>query len=119
MTAAEARALIEDETQWNVAPTLSAAEVDRLQERARVTDAAGLDPGDTGYVDTYSQSGVNRAIAMGFRMKQAKVAGQYDLKAGDVSLDRSQAAVALARRAASAGGIGSIDILTVPAEFIP
>lgn len=112
MTAAEARALIEDETQWTVAPTLSVSEVDRLLERARVTDDSGLEPGETGYVDTYSQSGVNAAIAMGFRMKAAKVAGKVDLKAGDVSLARSQAFTALSRRAASAGGIGSLTTTT-------
>lgn len=113
MTEAEARALIEDETAWNSAPALSVVEVDRLLERARVTDALGLEPEDVGYVPTYTTSSVNSAIAQGFRMKAAKVAGQFDVRAGEVEAKRSQQNMMLARRAASAGGIGSITITTM------
>lgn len=113
MTEAEARALIEDETAWSSAPALSIAEVDRLLERARITDEAGLEPDEIGYVPTYDQSSVNAAIAMGFRMKAAKVSGQYDLRAGDVDMKRSQSAAILGRRAMSAGGIGTITMSTV------
>jgi hypothetical protein len=116
MTEAQARARIEDETAWNSAPALSVEEVDRLLEAARVTDEDGLEPGEVGYTDTWNEAGVYRAVAMGFRWKAAKVSGSVDLKAGDVSLARSQAATALSRRAASAAGIRSIGIRTVLGE---
>lgn len=115
MIEAEARARIEDETAWNQAPALTTAEVDRLLAAARVTDAAGLEPDAVGYVDTWDEASVYRSVAMGFRWKAAKVSGKVDLKAGDVSLARSQAATMLARRAASAGGIGSLTITTAEA----
>ena len=116
MTGAEARARIEDETAWNSAPALTTAEVDRLLSRARATDANGVEPGGSGYVATYTTSSVNAAIAMGFRMKAAKVAGQFDVKAGDVEAKRSQQAAILGRRASAAGGIGCITLTTAVAE---
>lgn len=76
MTAAEARARIEDDTQWQSAPALSAAEVDRLLARA---EAGGL-----------SEDAVARAVAAGWRMKAGKA--QYDVKAGTTEAKRSQMA---------------------------
>jgi hypothetical protein len=116
MTEAEARARIEDETQWATAPALSVAEVDRLLARARVTDENGVEPDDDGYIATYTLPSVAYAVAMGFRMKAAKVAGQYDLRAGDVDLKRSQQVAQLSRRASALGGIGTITLTTALSE---
>lgn len=116
MTEAEARARIEDETAWDSAPALTVAEVDRLLERAQVTDENGLEPEEVGYVPTYTTQSVYAVVAMGFRMKAAKVAGQYDLKAEDVDLKRSQQYTALSRSARSAGGVGSITLTTALSE---
>ncbi len=120
MTTVEARALIEDETQWRAAPALSAAEVDRLLSRARVTDANGYEPDAVGYTDTYSLASVNGSIAMGWRMKAGKVAGAYDVKAGDAEAKLSQQVDALSGRArgyrSGAGGIGTITLTTAIAE---
>lgn len=122
MTEAEARARIEDLTQWQAAPALSEAEVDRLLARALTTDDAGYEPGDDGYTDTYTHASVNAAIGMGWEMKAAKVAGQYDVKAGDVEAKRSQQIAALTGRARAfnvrggVGGIGTITLTTAIAE---
>ncbi len=116
MTEAEARARIEDETAWNTAPALSVVEVDRLLAAARVTDTAGKKPGEVGYVNTYTLVSAYASVAMGLRWKSSKVAGQYDLSAGDVDLKRSQAYTNLARRASAAGGIGTITLTTALAE---
>lgn len=121
MTESEARALIEDETQWQASPALSVEEVDRLLARARVADADGIEPGEDGYVDTWTAASVDASIAAGWRMKLAKVAGAYDVKAGDVEAKRSQAATSLAARASaygrgSGGGIGTIVLTTAMAE---
>jgi hypothetical protein len=110
MTEAEARARIEDETQWQAAPALTSAEVDRLLARARVTDENGIEPDGVDYEATFTTASVNASIAMGFRMKAAKVAGQFDVKAGDVEAKRSQQATMLAARGASVGGIGSLTL---------
>lgn len=101
MTAAEARAWIEDETQWQSAPVLTAAEVDRLLFRARVPDVAGVLPGGVGYVDTYATPSLHRAAAAGWRMKGAKVVAEYDAGAGDgVYAKRSRVAEMCDERAA-------------------
>lgn len=119
MTTAEARALIEDETQWASAPALSVAEVDRLLARALITDENGYEPDDVGYTATYSLASVNAAIAMGWRMKAGKVAGAYDVKAGDAEAKLSQQVGALSGRARgyrAMGGVGSITLTTAIAE---
>src|SRR4051812_18591373 len=113
MTEAEARARIEDLVQWQAAPALTSAEVDRLLSRARVTDENGVEVDAVGYVETWTTASVNAAVAEGFEMKAAKVAGQYDLKAGDVDLKRSQQLDALRRQARRySGGLGSLTMAT-------
>lgn len=164
MNEAEARAWIEDETQWQAAPALSVEEVDRLVARARVTDASGNAPdayapwtpsvarlvgdlrvpiarnglvyrvtvaGTSGATEptwpttlglTVLDGGVTweayslapwswtwdlaAAVAQGFRMKEAKVAAQFDVS----TAKRSQQAPALRRMRGS--GIGSITLTT-------
>lgn len=118
MTEAEARARIEDETQWQAAPALTSDEVDRLVLRARVTDAYGVEPDGSGYVTTYTTASVNSVVAMGFRMKAAKVSGQFDVKAGDVEAKRSQQSAMLSRRAGAVGGLGVITLVPAGAEVV-
>ncbi len=102
MTPAEARAWLEDETQWQSAPSLAAVEVDRLLERARVADTAGVAPGGEGYAETFSGATLHQAAAQGWRMKAGKVAAAYDAGAGDgVYAKRSQIAAFCAEYAAA------------------
>ncbi len=106
-TAVTARQRIEDDTQWQAAPALTTAEVDRLLLRARSVDVNGVLPDATGYVTTYSEWSVRAATAAGWLMKAGKV--QPDVKAGDVGLERSQQFDFCRRQAAYFGGItGSI-----------
>lgn len=121
MNEADARALLEDRLQPDVAPVISEAEVDRLLARARVTDAAGLLPDEEGYEPTYTSVSVFASVAEGFDMKAAKVAGLTDVKAGTVEAKRSQAAGLLSDQAARyrlgaaepQRGIGSITLSTL------
>src|SRR5215217_5867225 len=114
MDATEARRRLESKVQLNAAPTLTTAEITELLTGARVTDAAGVLPDATGYVVTYSERGVNRAAAEGWRWKAGKVADQYDLSStGGRKLARSQTpefCLLMAERfdAKARGGIGVI-----------
>lgn len=119
MTTAEARARIEDDTQWQIAPALTAQEVDRLVARAQVADAAGLVPGATGYVGTYTAASVLLATATGWDWKAAK-AVKFDVKAGSTEAKRSQVYEMCLRQAARfraaadgwSSGIGSVRVVT-------
>lgn len=115
MTEAEARALLEDGTQWQSDPALTSAEIDRLLARARVTDLYGVEPDGSGYVDTWTVASVNAQIAAGWNMKSGRFASSaFDVKAGDVEAKRSQKLAALRAQARSYGGgsIGSITLTT-------
>lgn len=127
MDAVEARARIEDETQWAAAPALSVGEVDRLLARSRVADSQGREPGSSGYVATHSDSSVRASIAAGWRMKAAKASGLFDVKAGDVEAKRSQiqaSCMSMARRYGGGslglgdgpGGMGTITVGTALSE---
>lgn len=127
MNASEARARIEDETQWAAAPALTSAEVDRLLARSQVADAEGREPGSAGYVATHSLSSVRASIAAGWRMKAGKAAGLFDAKAGDVEAKRSQvqaSCMAMARRYGGSGlglgdgpgGMGTVTVGTALSE---
>ena len=127
MNAGEARARIEDETQWQAAPALSAGEIDRLLARSQVADAEGREPGSAGYVATHSLSSVRASIAAGWRMKAGKAAGLFDAKAGDVEAKRSQvqaSCMAMARRYGGSGlglgdgpgGMGTVTVGTALSE---
>lgn len=121
MTEAEARALLEDGTQWQADPALSSAEVDRLLARARVTDINGVEPDGTGYVATWTISSIDGQIARGWKMKTGKAAGAgFDVKAGDVEAKRSQRVAALAAQARryGSGGIGVITLVPAGAEVV-
>lgn len=109
MDAATARARIEDETQWQAAPALTAPEVDRLLTRAAVVQ---MD--DT--ID-YPASSVRAAIAAGWRMKAGKAAGQFDVKAGDVAADRSQIVAMCLRMAARYASVGTLTAGTALGEW--
>ncbi len=113
MTEAEARALLEDGTQWQADPALSSAEVDRLLARARVADLYGVEPDADGYLPTWTAGSINAQVAEGWRMKAGRIAGSaFDVKAGDVEAKRSQRHAALLRQAGGGGRIGSITLTT-------
>ena len=111
MLEAEARARIQEDTQYLSAPTLSAAEIERLVLRARVADAALLLPGATGYVPTWDDASVRAEIARGWTWKAAKRAGEFEVSLGSgKTFKRDQVyamCLAMARRYGS-GGVGSV-----------
>jgi len=84
MSPEEARARIELELQPGAAPELTPEEV------AAIAAEAGfrLPDGSTGH----SQRGVYRALALGWRVKCAKIAADVDVKADVVEARKSQAA---------------------------
>lgn len=66
-------------------PALEDVEVDMLLSRFRVTDSSGLGPEDSGYTPTYA---LNAAAAEGWRIKGARVAGDYNFSADDASYSK-------------------------------
>lgn len=102
MTAEEARARIEDETQWQSAPALTIGEVDRLTERAVV---AGGD-----------EIAVSSQIAAGWRMKAGKA--KYDIKTGTTHAERSQLAEIGLRMAAIHDAAGESGIVSLDLNFL-
>lgn len=120
MTPAVARARIEDDTQWQSTPVLTAVEVDRLLLRARLADVNGVVPDGDGYVETYTDLSVRAAIVAGWLMKAGKA--QFDVKAGETEAKRSQMESICRRQAeayaagvtASRGGagIGSVAVVS-------
>lgn len=83
MNATDARALLNDLTQWQKAPALESTEVDRLFARVpKVDDEEGREPGDVGYVDTYAERGVKRLAGEGWLLKAGKVVAQYEVSVG-------------------------------------
>lgn len=116
MNEATARARLRIDVQADLAPALTVAEVDDLLLRTRVTDAAGVDPEDAGYVPTWSDSSVNRAIAAGLRIKAAKVLVEFDVAIdGGGRFQRSQKQKQLLDMAAiydrkAGGGITSVSV---------
>jgi hypothetical protein len=103
---AEARARIEEDTQYLKAPALTAAEVTRLVLRARVADAAGLDPDGSGYVATWDAAGVRRAVGLGWFWKAGKVAGEYEVALGGGKNFKRNQAWEMCMRNARAFGYG-------------
>lgn len=117
MNATEARAYLEDHLRWQDAPVLTLAEVDRLMARVvKSTDANGLEPGDAGYVTTYTATNVDREVGKGWLMKAGKVAGQYGVAVGGgTRFDRQQQyehCTAMARQYGAGGRIGVVALTT-------
>lgn len=117
MNAAEAQARIEEDTQWQSAPALSSGEIARLLLRARTTDSAGREPGDAGYVATYTERSVRAAIAVGWQWKAGKAIALTDVAVGDVRVsgrgNLHGYCLAMARRFGG-GQIAGIGTLTTP-----
>jgi hypothetical protein len=117
MDEAEAQARIEEDTQWQSAPALSGAEIARLLVRALTVDAAGLNPGDTGYVDTWTDRSVKSATAVGWQWKAGKAIALTDVAVGDVRVsgrgNLHGYCLQMARRFGG-GQIASIGTLTTP-----
>lgn len=118
MTDAEARALLEDGTQWQADPALTVAEIDRLLARARVTDENYVEPDGTGYVDTWTVGSINAQVAEGWKMKAGRFAASaFDVKAGDVEAKRSQKLAALSAQARRYSG-GSLGVITLTTGLV-
>jgi hypothetical protein len=64
---------------------LEAAEIDALLERFRLADDAGRTPGSVGWLGTYA---LNAAAAEGWRIKGARVAGDFNFSADDASYSK-------------------------------
>jgi len=113
----EARARIEDDTQWQTAPALSSGEVDRLVTRALAADSLGRNPGDTGYVNTWTERSVRFAVAVGWQWKAGKAIALTDVQVGDVRVSGRSGlhaqCLAMARRFGG-GQISSMGTLTTP-----
>ncbi len=115
MNAVTARALLEDQLQWNVKPVLTVAEVDRLLEHARIPDASVVAVDGVGYVPTWSMESIRTATRQGLTMKMAKASAQFDVAAGEgTSFKRSQTYEMLERLlrlyGSSGSGIGAIQL---------
>lgn len=109
MTEAEARARIQEDTQYLSAPVLTSAEIERLVLRARVADANRVDPGGTGYVPTWDATGVRRAVRQGWLWKAAKRAAEYEVSVGSgKTFRRDQVYAMCLRMAALYGGASSV-----------
>lgn len=71
------------------APALSDQDIEKLLDDARRPDLYGRGPDDANWVGTYD---LNAAAAAGFRMKAAKVAGDFDFSADGASFDKGKVA---------------------------
>lgn len=110
MTEAEARARLEAMVAWNVAPTLTVAEVDDLLDQARRADADGLAPADSGWTPTWHFAS---AAAAGWRLKAGKVSGEFSFTSDGQTHNRNEVfemCMAMADRYAR-GAVGSIPLL--------
>lgn len=115
MNAVTARALLEDQLQWNVKPVLTVAEVDRLLEHARIVDTNSIVVDGIGYIPTWSMDSIRTATRQGLTMKMAKAAAQFDVAAGEgTSFKRSQTYQMLDQLlrlyGSSGSGIGAIQL---------
>jgi hypothetical protein len=66
-------------------PALEDDEITALLERFRVVDGVGLRPTDNGYTPTWA---LNAAAAEGWRIKGARVAGDFNFSADDASYSK-------------------------------
>lgn len=119
MDSTEAQARIEEDTQWQTAPALSSGEIARLVLRARTTDSLGRNPGDTGYVATYTDRSVRSATAVGWQWKAGKAIALTDVAVGDVRVsgrgNQHGYCLAMARRfgGGQTAGLGTLTTPTV------
>lgn len=75
----------------NTKPVLDATALSRLLALAAVPDSAGHAVDDPAWVPTYSDRGLRKASAQGWREKAGLVSDQYDVGVGSgVTFDRSQ-----------------------------
>lgn len=122
MDATGARTRLENLLQWQAEPALTFAEVDDLFAMLpKMADAAGLLPGDTGYVDTYPDDvrAYRDAAGEGWLWKAGKVAGAYGVATGNgTRFDRNQQyqmCIGMAGQFGKRGGarLGSVGLATV------
>lgn len=66
-------------------PALDEAEIDALLTRFAIVDSDGLRPSDNGWAGAYA---LNAAAAEGWRMKGARVAGDFNFSADDASYSK-------------------------------
>lgn len=70
----EARDYLAFHLRWDMEPALDEVEKLRLLEYARAVDANGLSPGGAGYVTTYTDLSVDRAVLLGGQWKRSAAA---------------------------------------------
>lgn len=87
MTEAEALARLENMTQSDVEPSLSAPEVADLLDQAKRADSEDRAISDAEWVPTWD---LNAAAAEGWRWKAGKVAGRFSVTLDGASLQRAQ-----------------------------
>lgn len=85
MTPTEAREVVTLLGATASRPALTEPEVDAIVARHRVPDVNGIRPGEVGYAATYA---VNAAVAEVYRIKGARVAGDYNFTADDASFSK-------------------------------
>lgn len=126
LTAAAARARLENLLQWGQAPALTVVEVDDLFAMLpKVKDSVGRLPADAGYVATYSDApyAFRTAVAQGWLWKAGKVAGQYQVATGTgTSFQRQQqhemCLAQAARYGAGGGTLGSSATFTANSKKV-
>ena len=117
--AATAEDLLRDWTQAAVDPGLTDTEVTRLLLLARFPDEFGYLPVDDDWTPTYSEGGLRRAAAQGWRTKAGKLTNEFDAAVGSGTefkrkqkYDMCMAMAADFASGATGGGIGSIPLTT-------
>jgi len=68
-------------------PALDEAEIDALLSRFRTVDRYGVRPDSDGWEGTYA---LNAAAAEGWRLKGARVAGDFNFSADDASYSKGE-----------------------------
>lgn len=72
-------------TAWLTEPQLVQSEITEILALHQVTDSSGVDPGGSGYVDTYN---FRAAVREGWKLKRAKAA---EMQSTDLDGDRMSA----------------------------
>lgn len=86
-TEAQIRAEIIRFTQAERQPTLAEEEIDDLVLRSKRQDSEGRPPTDEDWEPTWN---INAAVALGWELKAAYVATDFDVRSADQDLKRSQ-----------------------------
>ena len=86
-TEPQIRELIEKFTQADRKPELSQIEIDDLVLRSKRQDSSKRPPTDAAWEPTWN---INAAVALGWELKAAMLATQFDIRSADQDFKRSQ-----------------------------